>query len=324
MYNFANCFYRDKHSYTTHQMNDTFKLAAIFLLSLAIFALYSLVPEEVAEYMHIRQISLGSGDTFRAAGEPADSVAAAEAGQETLAVVPTDTTRQVILLFGDSMSQPLALRLSDYAARNGHSLTCVTWNGSGTKTWAESDTLDYYIRQLRPTQIFVCLGSNELYTKDMKGCRTKVTRIMQRMGNVPFVWIGPPNWCEDNGINDLIEQIVGKRRFFRTKGMEFERQQDGRHPTYSASVVWMDSIVGWINAGHSLHPIRLEKPEKRCVRYSQLFISNKKQAHGAQPADSAAVESPATQEGDMPAEPHAPVEAKPRGEAADTVSQGNK
>lgn len=305
-------------------MNDTFKLAAIFLLSLAIFALYSLVPEEVAESMHIRQISLGSGDAFCAAADVADSVAVADAEQETLVVVPTDTTRQVILLFGDSMSQPLALRLSDYAAHNGHSLTCVTWNGSGTKTWAESDTLNRYISELRPTQIFVCLGSNELYTKDMKGCHTKITRIMQRMGNVPFVWIGPPNWCEDNGINDLIEQTVGKRRFFRTKGMEFERQQDGRHPTYGASVVWMDSIVGWINAGHSLHPIRLEKPEKKCARYSQLYISNNSRAHGAQPADSAAVESPVTQESDMPAEPQTPVEAEPRGVPADTVAQGKK
>lgn len=69
---------------------------------------------------------------------------------------PVDTAAQRVLIFGDSMSEYLGLRLAGYANKNGHKLTCITWVSSGTRNWAATDTLQHYIK---PTHVFVCLGS---------------------------------------------------------------------------------------------------------------------------------------------------------------------
>lgn len=72
---------------------------------------------------------------------------------------PVDTAAQRVLIFGDSMSEYLGLRLAGYANKNGHKLTCITWVSSGTRNWAATDTLQHYIQRIKPTHVFVCLGS---------------------------------------------------------------------------------------------------------------------------------------------------------------------
>lgn len=72
---------------------------------------------------------------------------------------PVDTAAQRVLIFGDSMSEYLGLRLAGYANKNGHKLTCITWVSSGPRNWAATDTLQHYIQRIKPTHVFVCLGS---------------------------------------------------------------------------------------------------------------------------------------------------------------------
>ena len=267
-------------------MKPTLQLIAIFALALVIFVGYAEVPYDVAQALHLKQIGLGSDVEALMGGDAQSDSTQSDNGQAE----PVDTASQRILLFGDSMSQLIALRLSDYANRNGHTLTCVTWNGSGTRQWAETDTLRRYMAMVRPTHVFVCLGSNELYTADMKGCRRRAELILEKIGNVPTTWVGPPNWCEDKGINDLLQTVMGKRRFFMSKGLTLPRQKDGRHPTYQGGVVWTDRLVDWMNSGQAAHPFRLEKPERRCARYRQIFIGGTNRQHGAaMPADSLGV-----------------------------------
>ena len=40
------------------------------------------------------------------------------------------------------------------------------------------------------THVFVCLGSNELYTADMKGCEKRIRAILSKIGNIPTACIG--------------------------------------------------------------------------------------------------------------------------------------
>ena len=154
------------------------------MLALLLFVGYSKAPDYVADALHLKQI----GQDITTAD--ADTMHVEDAASDTI-TEPVDTARQRVLIFGDSMSQLLALRLCDYTGANGHSLTCVTWNGSGTHQWAASDTLRFYMQRVRPTHVFVCLGSNELYSADMKGCRKRAERILAKIGNVPITWIGP-------------------------------------------------------------------------------------------------------------------------------------
>ncbi len=246
-------------------MKETWKLTALLAIAVGALLLYALVPSDVAEDLPLKQVDLTSvtGDE-----EAEDSIAEPDSTIKE----PVDTARQRVLLFGDSMSEDLALRLADYTNKNGHGLTCVTWVSSSTRNWSETDTLDHYIQTVQPTHVFVCLGSNELYTADMKACERRIRTILGKIGGIPTTWIGPPNWCEDKGYNKLLLQVMGSGRYFPSYKLTFDRLADGRHPTRASSTMWMDKIVEWMNSGQASHPFRLEMPDKRNRHYKQVTI----------------------------------------------------
>ncbi len=169
--------------------------------------------------------------------------------------VVTDSTTQSILLIGDSMTMNLALRLAQYAKANGHKFNAVNWDSSGTVKWAKSRHLSEYVKEYEATYVFISLGANELYLKNPAAHRPYVDSIIAQVGNIPYVWIGPPNWKEDEGLNDMIEAACNPGSFFRSAGMEFKRKKDGVHPTRESSALWIDSIVRWMPK--SSHPILL-------------------------------------------------------------------
>lgn len=171
-----------------------------------------------------------------------------------------DTTAQRILLFGDSMVEGLSKRMRNYAAENGHELLNVIWYSSSTKIWAQHDTLNYYIRQFEPTYIMLCLGGNELSVRDLNKRDDYIQTIISEIGDRPFVWIGPPNWKEDTGINDLIKKNAGTGRYFPSKRLTFKRKEDGAHPTQASSAQWMDSVAVWM-ADSAAYRIRMAPPQ---------------------------------------------------------------
>ncbi|MDE6100968.1 MAG: SGNH/GDSL hydrolase family protein [Paramuribaculum sp.] len=172
-----------------------------------------------------------------------------------------DTASHRILIFGDSMLEGLNRRLGAYAKANGHTLNSVIWYSSTTKTWAECDTLRHFLKRFNPTYVFISLGGNELFVRGILESRDGyVKKIIRELGDIPYVWIGPPNWKEDTGINELIAKNVPPGRFFVSNGMKFDRQKDGAHPTYESAAVWFDSIARWMPL-HSDHPIRMKRPE---------------------------------------------------------------
>lgn len=176
----------------------------------------------------------------------------------TNSVVKTDSMPKSIFIFGDSMTLNLALRLAQYAKQNGHSIHAVNWDSSNTKIWAGCDTLLHYIRKYKADYIFVSLGSNELYFKNPESRLPYIKKILAMIDTIPYVWIGPPNWQEDSGINDLLAKTCRPGTFFRTDGMELARKKDHIHPTRAASAVWVDSIMRWMP--ESAHPILADVP----------------------------------------------------------------
>lgn len=185
---------------------------------------------------------------------------------------PVDTTRQTILFAGDSMVEGLFPRLAAYCEESGHDLYAVIWYSSGTELWANTKLLSKYIADLKPTYIIVSLGGNELFIKDVKEKRTDcIKSILKEIGNRPYLWIGPPNWKPDTGINDLLESLTDEGCFFLSNGMKFQRKKDGAHPTAASSAVWMDSIVRWMPL-HCAHPIKMTMPAKEKAKAKRVFL----------------------------------------------------
>ena len=183
-----------------------------------------------------------------------------------------DTTAKTILFIGDSMLEGLSPRLAAYAQHNGHKLYTVIWYSSTSQVWGQSGKLAGYIRRLKPDFIFICLGANELFVRDIKSKRDKyVKKLISEAGNIPYVWIGPPNWKPDTGINDLIAANTAPGTFFVSNGMHFDRAKDGAHPTRTSAAAWMDSVARWMPE-HCAHPIKMEKPSAAAGRPVKIFV----------------------------------------------------
>lgn len=199
--------------------------------------------------------------------------------EEDTLVVPQpkviDETPQTILFVGDSMLEGLYPRLAAYAAENGHTLYSVIWYSSTSEVWGNSTKLAEYIEKVKPTYIFVSLGANELFVRDIATKRDKyVKTILSQIGDIPFVWIGPPNWKPDTGINDLVaKNVKGKKNgsFFVSNGMHFDRAKDGAHPTRKSARAWMDSVARWMPA-NAAHPIKMNTPSVETAKAKRVFM----------------------------------------------------
>ncbi|MDE6134736.1 MAG: SGNH/GDSL hydrolase family protein [Muribaculaceae bacterium] len=191
---------------------------------------------------------------------------------ESTVPVECDSLAQTILFIGDSMLEGLSPRLAAYCDASGHELYSVVWYSSTSEVWGRSSRLADYIRRINPTFIFVCLGANELFVTDIESKRDVfVKKIIADIGDIPYLWIGPPNWKPDTGINRLIAANARPGAFFLSDGMTFERSKDGAHPTRRSAALWADSIVSWIPA-NSFHPIALLPPAAESSRPRRVFV----------------------------------------------------
>ena len=186
--------------------------------------------------------------------------------------VAVDTASKTILFFGDSMLEGLSPRLAAYCEQNGHKLYSVIWYSSTTGIWGACDTLSTFIRRYDPDYIVACLGANELFVRDIASKRkAPMKHLLDEIGDRPLLWIGPPNWKEDTGINDFIKSTLKPGQFFTSNGMKFQRKKDGAHPTAASAAEWMDSVVRWI-PDSCAHPIRLDLPMKDKARPQRLIL----------------------------------------------------
>ncbi len=177
----------------------------------------------------------------------------------------TDTTQQHILFIGDSMAEGLRYPLQQYTQYNKHKFTVIAKTSASIISWVGKDSsgkLRETIKQLKPTYVFISLGSNDLFTKYLDEYDKYLTNIVKQLDTTKFVWICPPNWKEDFGLTDLIEQKVGSDRFFPSKVMKIPRAGDRIHPTVAGYNQWADSLSYWV-MNESRHKITLrKKPEE--------------------------------------------------------------
>jgi len=173
--------------------------------------------------------------------QAADSIVQEGTGEKV------DSSAQKFLLIGDSMLEFLRIRLGDYCRKNGHTMNAVIWYSSSSLWYGQCDTLKNFINKHKPTYVLLVLGANELFIKDITTERAEYVRnIIAQMDTLPFVWVGPPNWKDDTGINDLILRYAGKDRYFPSKNLSYERTKDGAHPKRESAYKWMDSVAVYL------------------------------------------------------------------------------
>lgn len=256
-----------------------FSFFALLLVAFMLFAGLSFFKDGIEESFGINTATFAS-DLLSAPDdelELADMVTTDSAsGKATTTVerAPLDTTKKNILFIGDSMLERLSPRIAAYAEENEHQMNTVIWYGSSTEVWATSGRVKECIQKYRPDYIIISLGGNELFVNDIIARRTKyVKQIVAEFADIPYVWIGPPNWKKDTGINKMIQSVVPKGNFYLsyTPDQHYERAKDGAHPTPASAAKWANRICKWI-VEKSNNPIVLNLPQKaRAYCHTETF-----------------------------------------------------
>jgi hypothetical protein len=244
-----NCRWRETYIVFSYKHSiEYLKLAAILVFPIVLLSAYSFFEKEIEWNITLRKTDISGYFVVEDEASGGDLQNAPDSIAEPTTAVVRDTTSQRILFFGDSMLEGLSKRLSNYAAENDHELLNVIWYSSSTKIWGQhTDTLAHFMRDFQPTYIFICLGANELFIRNPDKNETYIKQILEQIGDVQYIWIGPPNWKEDTGINAVIEKTIAPKRFFPSQRLTYERGKDGAHPTYASASQWMDSIAVWMN-----------------------------------------------------------------------------
>lgn len=256
-----------------------FSFFALLLVAFMLFAGLSFFKDGIEEASGINTATFASDllSTPDDELELADVVTTDSVSGKAIATVeraPLDTTKKNILFIGDSMLERLSPRIAAYAEENEHQMNTVIWYGSSTEVWATSGRVKECIQKYRPDYIIISLGGNELFVNDIIARRTKyVKQIVADFAGIPYVWIGPPNWKKDTGINKMIQSVVPKGNFYLsyTPDQHYERAKDGAHPTPASAAKWADRICKWI-VEESNNPIVLNLPQKaRAYCHTETF-----------------------------------------------------
>ena len=161
------------------------------------------------------------------------------------------------------MAYSLMFRAKNYCDYNNHDLHVVSWVSATSKTFAICDTLEYFVNLYKPTYIIFVIGANEMFALNAKDRIKYIDKIIPQTHGIPTVWIGPPNWREDTGINEMMMKKFGPRQFFLSKKLHYTRVDgDVAHPDRKSGSMWMDSISSWITR-ESFFPIRLDIPQDK-------------------------------------------------------------
>ncbi|MEI6122099.1 MAG: SGNH/GDSL hydrolase family protein [Bacteroidota bacterium] len=185
-----------------------------------------------------------------------------------------DTTKQRFLLIGDSMLEGLGPRMNDYCLKNGHECKQVIWYSSSTYWYGNCDTIRHFVNQYKPTYVVLVIGSMELFIRNIKEERKQyVVNILNQLSGTKYIWVGPPNWTDDTGINDLLSNTVDSGTFFLSKNLSFDRCSDGVHPTRASASRWMDSIATFMMT-KCAHPVVMKFPDEKAKRNPLTTILN--------------------------------------------------
>lgn len=255
---------------------DHFMLWSLLAVAFFIFLGLSMCDDIHIGGWHLK--SSGMADSLLASRPDSSLTATERESVSSLSVdtIPSveepDTMPKVVLLIGDSMVECLGPRMGAYCEASGHTLYNVIWYSSGTERYANARLISKYIEELHPDFIFLSLGGNELFIKDIIQKRDGyVKSILAEIGDIPYLWIGPPNWKPDTGINQLIASNVKPGCMFVSSHLTLSRKADGAHPDAKSSIKWMDSIASWM-PDSARYKLMLRTPEKQTARATRQFL----------------------------------------------------
>lgn len=194
-----------------------------------------------------------------------------ESAATKLAEKKADSTLKV-LLTGDSMSETLYPLLVRWAKKAGYIVKLAPFYSATTQSLGRKDTLLKAVQFHQPDFIIFMLGSNELFIPKIRTMRAKyMDGVLRQLGDIPYIYVTPPNWKEDSGIHELIADHVPEPLIFTSKYLRLDRRRDGAHPTRVEGMVWADTIMRWIRDQSPYQLDLLPADAHRLSRYQRTM-----------------------------------------------------
>lgn len=190
---------------------------------------------------------------------------------------PNNPYIKKILLIGDSMTGWLGMRLQAYGEVNGFEVATVYQDGSTVQKWATTDRLRQTLEEYDPDLVFVSLGGNNLFESNpQRNLNDHVNKILNTIGDRPYIWIGPTSWQTRQGGEILVEWLKekhGEGNFFDSFDLKIERlSRSNVHPTKKGSIYWMEQFLDWIWNETDLNFKSLDSPGPDAVSKGPIFI----------------------------------------------------
>lgn len=192
--------------------------------------------------------------------------------KSTVAEKKVNSIPQRILLLGDSETGGLKYPLNDYCVANGHKLEAVfTWFSASILNFGYSNKVDEILNKYKPSLVIFVVGLNEMYVRDLKRRKEAAELFLQKLGDTPYLWVGPANFTLDKGINSVFEATAAPGSFLLSKDLELPRGRDQRHPNKEGYKIWMDYIANYIQTTNA-YPFNFLPPSQEHVKMQGRII----------------------------------------------------
>jgi hypothetical protein len=190
-------------------------------------------------------------------------------------IVYKDSVKHRVMIMGDSECGGLCYQLNKYCIQNNHELVAtLVWNSATILNFGYSDTINKLIKKYQPSYLFFVVGLNELHAKDLTKRKEASINMLAKIKHIPYTWIGPANYIDDKGINNVFQSTADSGSFFLTKGINLPKGTDGRHPSSIGYQLWMDSIANWMNI-KAKYKIAMARPTKKSYPFkSKMMVLN--------------------------------------------------
>lgn len=200
-----------------------------------------------------------------------------------------DTSRQRILLMGDSMAEALYFPFINICKWSNFYFKVCAVKGTTSLYWAEKDTLVQAIERFRPTLILFTCGANEITIPRLRVRKRMYERVLARFDTLPYIWVGTPVWTGDTVYGNMMRELVPQDQLFISQGITMSLQRDGAHPDMAGARVWADSLARWM-VYHSRYPVywQIRRPAhfvSKIKNGSPLFAAEAKAQPRKAPAD---------------------------------------
>jgi lysophospholipase L1-like esterase len=113
---------------------------------------------------------------------------------------------------------------------------------SSSLSWARDHGLRDAIYRYDPQVVLISLGSNELFDPNPDRRAAAIRQVVSETRDRPCLWIGPPAWKKDKGFLRVLQDNVGRCRYFDSARLDLERMADGRHPSWTGSHAWATAV----------------------------------------------------------------------------------